>query len=201
MWLVIPKSLALNQGIGDRVVRVYLQLSNYLDDNGVINKPMEDIAFELSCSIDSMNNNIRELVNLGYLTKDGDIIRVSGNIVIAGTSSNGNKPDKKKVPSCEFIEMWNKTYSTRHRDTPRLREMLRGRLETFTYEEIVKGLLNRYEACKDDDFFTADNNKFLNSPYSYVRDDEKVARYLAMGDALEEKKKEVKKEVKKFKFG
>lgn len=83
--------------------------------------------------------------------------------------------DKKQpIDYTSFVDAFNEMYDRSLHVTDQKREMIRGRLRTFTGEEIKKAWKNRFE----DDWLNGEGSKFLGDWKAAMRNDEKIDKYL-----------------------
>lgn len=94
------------------------------------------------------------------------------------TNTELTKTDNTKYSLREktewFIDLWNRTYETEVRFTPKKQSQVQQRLKTFEANEIVKAIKNR----KEDPWMNGKGYKFRTNWDSFWRNDEKVEHYL-----------------------
>lgn len=83
--------------------------------------------------------------------------------------------DNQDISHTSFVDKFNELYGRQLRVTDKKREMIRGRLRTFTGQEILKAWKNR---LKDDWLNSSEGKEYLGDWKAAMRNDEKVERYL-----------------------
>lgn len=91
-----------------------------------------------------------------------------------GDTENWDEGGDQEIDYASFVEQFNEIYDRQLRVTDKKREMIRGRLRTFTGAEIEQAWKNR----KEDEWLNGKGREYLVDWKPAMRNDEKVERYL-----------------------
>jgi hypothetical protein len=86
--------------------------------------------------------------------------------------------ENQEIGYQSFVKRFNELYGCNRRVTDEKRKQIRARLRTFTASEIEQAWVNR----KSDDYLNGEGSKYLADWNAAMRNDEKIERYLEMGN-------------------
>jgi len=107
-----------------------------------------------------------------FTDNNTSINTTSNNKYCYGDSQKWN--ETQGIDYTSFVDAFNKLFDRQLRITDKKRKMIRGRLRTFTGDEIKKAWENR----KSDEWLNNEGSKYMGDWAAAMRNDEKIEKYL-----------------------
>lgn len=178
---ILPSNIRRNKNLSSNAKVVYAEITATMNDDMCCERTNHDIGESLGLSDSVVSSCVSELSNRGYI--DAQVSGSSRKIYLSEkvvfveeklAEKESFKSEEAKELADYIVKLWKSKLGTKTRVTPKLITWVKSRLKSFSKEEIIDAVLNRYLFVKDSEWHNKPENIHHKTSLALVLRDDQV---------------------------